>query len=379
METDFINLSIGKILIIRENKETKYKKEIDGNIIELTEFEKEFLLNLFNKERSYIYKSDYLDYLIENNNNIENKAYIKSLLEGIEKGIPIGYRKNLYRNLETLKTKLNFDADLSNIPSNEDSQENDISATYNTRLNILEVSPSYLKFIDNLSKKYPNIDDLYWKELTHTIVHELIHMASTYYDKDSGVALTGFDKYPTDNESEQNRGLTEAMTEVIACALIPNTIEVACSYYVEELFVNQLIFILDPEIMIKSYFGNLGTKEIEKSLNELINDEEESYNLFRRIEDYHCIRRLDCYQNLVAKVQNTLIKYFKAKIEKIIKNESMSNEEIENLILQYESMLVTPKILEINGKNPNTFVGLESSIEEFYSLKDSILNQTKKA
>ena len=121
--------------------------------------------------------------------------------------------------------------------------------------------------VKEISKINSNPEVFFRIEINKTLVHELLHMASIYYDKENNKELSGFDSYPNEGLLNCNRGLTEGMTEVLACLIVPGSVEISCGYYIEELFVNQLALIIGANIMIDSYFGNLGIKEIKEKLS----------------------------------------------------------------------------------------------------------------
>lgn len=52
---NYVILDIGKIIIIRDNKNVIYKKEINNNMVALTEIELRYVKELFKKDNSNIY------------------------------------------------------------------------------------------------------------------------------------------------------------------------------------------------------------------------------------------------------------------------------------------------------------------------------------
>lgn len=108
---NYVILDIGKIIIIRENKNVIYKKEINNNMVALTEIELRYVKELFKKDNSNIYYSDYLNEIIENNDSIMNNEpqYLLRFLNLLEKIVPENYKNNYYDNLKTLQVNLNFD------------------------------------------------------------------------------------------------------------------------------------------------------------------------------------------------------------------------------------------------------------------------------
>ena len=291
MDNNYIILDFGKVFIIWENDERKFYKETKKGLVNLTEEELKIVNKIFDNSKNTEYYSIKVENILRNNNDIENKDYIINFLNWLENIIPEEYRTNFYRNLETLKVKLNFDCDFSNIQTNN--EKNETCAGYNITTNTLNVSPSYLKRTWEVAQKTNNPIAFYWREVSSTILHELSHMASSRYDSNTKISFCGFDIYPSTKQSDSNRGLTEGMTEIIAMAGVPNTIEIASRYYFEASFVNQLIAIVGLNVISESYFGNKGTKEIEKELDKYGNNFLNSNLLFRRISTFenHIFRK----------------------------------------------------------------------------------------
>lgn len=371
---DYIVLDIGKIVIVRKNNSRKYYKEVNGELFELSNEELLGVIKIFNKNNSYDYDSEKLSSLVNINNNIDatNKNYLLVLLEFLERIIPENCRDNFYKNLETISIQLNFDCHFSTLSNGNDKKNYSQSGGYNTRSNELKIIPESLKKIWEIAQTTNNPIEFYQKEVSQTILHELSHMASSNYNCDTMISKCGFDTYPSTLEKERNRGLTEGMTEVIAMAGVPGTIEIASRYYIEALFINQLIQIVGIDVMVNSYFSNLGTENIEAKLNEIIDDENLSYSLFRRIEDNYQVKDIDTKQTLLGNIQTTLITYFNEKISKQLLEKQLTIEEAEAEFNKFEQMLVTKQRLEIMKKNPENYVGLNESIEQFYDAKNKL-------
>lgn len=196
-------------------------------------------------------------------------------------------------------------------------------------------------------------------------------MASSNYDSVTSTALCGFDKYPPQKLEDQNRGLTEGFTEIITFTGVLNSIEIASDYCIEVLLLQQLMQIIGTEELIKCYFSNLGIEPIKQKLQEIILNPNMSYQLFRNIELNYQIRHSDEQQNVLAAIQSTLVDYLTAKIEKMSNLDK--DEEIKKLLSTYELYLITPEILQLMKKNPSNYIGLSTSIEKFYQLKNEII------
>lgn len=373
----YLILDIGKIFIKRSDNKKEYYKEVDNKIINLKDKELEYINKIFDIKKFNEYYNEFdLKTLIENNHNIENKEYINNFFMFLDRIIPENCKENFYRNIKTVKIKLNFDTDFSKIDDNTiNKKEYTTTAGYNTKKNSLTILPETLKMIFEIAKDTKDPNDFFWKQVNVDILHELAHMASTKYDEETDKSLCGFDSYPYRFESDKNRGLTEGMTEVIAMTGVPGTVEISSGYYIEALFINQLIQIVGSEVMLSSYFTNKGTKEIENSLNNILDEPVLSNTLFRKIEDNFYLRDVNCKQTLLANIQLILIDYFEKKLIQDIKN-NKSIEIIETSINFFEQMLITPEKLKLMNKIPENYIGLNDSIKKFSELKNNILLPT---
>ena len=372
MDNNYIILDFGKVFIIWENDERKFYKETKTGLVKLTEEELKVVNKIFDNSKYNEYYSIKIENIKKNNNDIENKDYIINFLNWLENIIPEEYRTNFYRNLETLKVKLNFDCNFSNVETTNERSEK--CAGYNVRMNTLNINPSFLKRTWEIAQITNNPTEFYWKEVNEVILHELCHMASSRYDFNTEISFCGFDIYPASKQSDSNRGLTEGMTEIIAMAGVPNTIEIASGYYFEASFVNQLIAIVGLNVISESYFGNKGTKEIEKELDKYGRVNLNSNLLFRRIEDNFYLKDFEGRQGVLAGIQATLIEYYKNKMLFYIQNNLNSKEEVEQSLAFYETMLITPEKLKLMNKDPNNYIGIYDSIEKFYLAKETIIS-----
>lgn len=368
---DLVVLDIGKIVVKRNFDKKYYYKEIENGFIELTEQEREVIDNIFYDNYGYIFYSEKLNVIVYNNNKLENKSYLMNFFEYIERMIPEDCRDNFYHNLETLETKLNFDTNFLDLEVNNEENIN-TSGNYNTKDNKLSISELSLKKTFEIAKKNSNPENFFWTEINLTVLHELFHMASSKYNKETEVSLCGFNTYPTDIEEECNRGLTEGLTEVLSFGGIPDAIEVASGYYIECLFVNQLALIIEFDVILESYFANKGIGKMKKALNTIINNEELATVLFRKIEDNFYLGENDCKQTITASIQSILINYFKAKLLNDINN-GVEPKVIKAALDRYKNMLVTNSLLQTINKKPENYIGLANSIMQFNELKTEII------
>jgi len=374
-DIDYIVFDFGKVLLKYIDGKKHFYKENNGLITNLTNEELIKVEAVFNNNDNNYY-TERLEELVSNNNLIEHREYVINLLRFLENLIPINARDNFYRNLKTLKLKLNLNIDYT---KKQEFDSSDVrKANYNARDNILTIDEDTLRENYELASYSKEKEEFFIRELLHILLHELSHMASSNYDEYTGILLSGFDKYPFFIDEESNRGLTEGMTEMIASYGVPSRLEASSLYHVETLFVGQLLQIISRDIILDSYFANKGTKELEIELNKLIPDKQKSWLLFRKTENNFHLRNYNNKQSLLANIQSTLIEYLKEKLLKAKNNGTMTIEEINTSLEVYEKMLVTEDKLLSMKKDPNNYHGLSESIDEFLELKRIILETKTK-
>lgn len=242
---------------------------------------------------------------------------------------------------------------------------------YNTKENKIVMNPGSIKKLREISKVAQDPNTFFLKHYNNTLLHELFHMASSFYDEKTGISLCGFDKYPADNIHESNRGLTEGMTEILACAGIPRTVEISCQYYIEELLVNQLTLIVGLQPMIDSYFGNLGNKLLGENLCKIDENLSKDLDLFLLIDLNYDLRYSQEKQTILGTIQAKLIEYYYKKIFIDIDN-GVSEEEIRKSMNIYKNMLVTKEVLIATRKDPDNYPNLNVSLDSFKNLETEV-------
>ena len=356
-----------KYEVIFENANLKLLKYIGNEVVSLSDSEEKEIRELLNSDTGYIYNSETLRQVVYSNQKLDNKEYLLTYLEWLENIIPEDCKLNFYNNLKSLTAKLNLDVDLSKL-SSSDSFKTETSGSYNTRDNSLEMPLKTMLGVYNISRINSNPDEFFWRHYSQTLLHELTHVASSSYNAETGVALSGFDKYPPERETDKNRGLTEGFTEIISMAGVPGTIEISSGYYIEECLINQIIQLIGPQVFLKSYFGNKGTVLLEKELRKIIDNEKLAFELFRNIELNYQIKDLNTNQSILGNIQNILLYYLDRKCELLAANNEI--KEINQIFDTYELMLVTPEKLSMMQKNPDNYIGLKESIARFNSIKE---------
>lgn len=370
---EYFSFNKEKIFVDYKDGKLLFMKYINDKLIILTEEETNIILNSLRTNNEHVFNSQELVDLMHSNSSLNsNFNYYYNLFSCVESIIPSKYKSNFYNNLKTLQVDLNLDV----IYNEEEKSFYTDSAGYNTKNNKITISPRYIKETKEVSEKTSNKEEFFWREYNHTLLHELFHVASSNYDKNTGITLGGFCKYPLNDAKFTNRGLTEGMTEVLACCGIPGTIEIACGYYIEELFVDQLSQIIGPEPLIESYFGNLGNELLCEKLKEIDGSGINDYYLFNLIELNYSLKEENDKQTILGGIQEKLVLYFSKKILKDIEN-GLSEKEIRNKIIMYKNYLVTKDVLITMQKNPDNYPNLNDSLDEFKNLEELVDNLFK--
>lgn len=309
-----------------------------------------------------------LQHLIQNNPQIDNKESVLELLSWLETMIPTNCRENLYRNIATATIILDETEDLEEETSIDGSI---VTGGYNIQENKLRFVTKAIEKIWEEAQTKPNPEEAFGNEIARLTLHELVHLASSYYDKETGKSYCGFNVYPADDESQMNMGLTEGMTEYITSVGVPDADDTKSSYYIETLFVVQLTFLVGGLTMLSSFFANKGISPLEEKLNQIISDPNMSFQLFRNIENNYEVDELDEVQSFMGDVQKTLIEYLIVKVTKEKEKEDFDSRATLKMLTDYETMLVTDDVLRQMGKIPNNYLGIKESVQKFKEFKKS--------
>lgn len=368
-----------KYIIAYDNNQLKIKKMENNLLYELTETEKGEINRLISHKTGYIYYSEKVINIVNNNPNLflnndqHAKKQLINLLNWLEDHIPIEHRQTFYDNLSTLTLMHNFNLISSDYFVSHDShfsQSNNLDISiggYNSKTNNIEISPQGLWHLWKVAQTTDNPNEYYFRQYMQTLLHELIHMSSTKFNKEGGIALSGFDKYPSQDIKEQNVGLNEGYTELIAMAGVPGTEDIVSPYFIECALINQLIQIIGIDALQESYFGNKGTELLESELCKLINDKEKAFELFRSIEVNYQLGNGSEKQNILGNIQLTMLDYLEKKLE--ILSVQGKDGEINKIIYFFENMIVTPRTLQAMGRDANIYEGVTDSIIKLDEIK----------
>lgn len=368
-----------KYIITYDNNQLKIKKMENNSLYELNEVENKKINQLISHRTGYIYYSERVINIVNNNSNLflNNNQYAKeqliNILNWLEDHIPMEHRQIFYNNLSTLTLMHNFDLISSDYFETHDShfsQNKDIDISmggYNSKSNSIEIRPQGLWHLWKVAQVTDNPNEYYFRQYMQTLLHELIHMSSTKFDKENNIALSGFDRYPSQDISEQNVGLNEGYTELIAMAGVPGTEDIVSPYFIECVLINQLIQVIGIDALQESYFGNKGTKLLESELCKLINDKEKAFELFRNIEVNYQLGNTSGKQNILGNIQLTMLDYLEKKLE--ILSVQGKDDEINEIIYIFENMIVTPRTLQAMGRDANNYERVTDSIIKLDEIK----------
>lgn len=362
------NFMIKRIYIVKEGNKLVYKKLVGNKYILLNNEEIKEVEKYLNRNSGSKYYSEKLNTIIASNPSISsNSNYLKSFLEYLEKIIPQQAIDTFYHNLQTLKVELNLEV-LNEPITDKVIEGRRIVSYYDIENNVLVIDKDNIKQYQRISQAKESPQDFFWQCFNHDLIHELFHIASS--KKIGNKFICGFDSRPATFSYEQNRGFTEGFTEILACNAIPLKDEIASGYYIEGLLINQLMLVIGSEVMLESYFNNLGIKKMVEKLYELDPDIDEALILFRFIEVNFNLENIFS-SNILSHIELNILKYFKLKIYQDILYD-VKKEDILQSIDDYKSFLVTSEIVNYRKESMAKYDGIEEVLDEFISFEKEV-------
>jgi len=206
---DYIILPMGKLIIDWDAKD-QFKKELDdGSIVSLTQEEKEHIDSLLEYDHPEIMYNEHgvkngLDIARENRSFHGKYDLIMPIIEQLEADIPENSKGNFYRNLATLKI------DIPDYMEFEPEESDRASAgSYDGIKNEIKLNGRVLR---SEYERYHGRKDAVEAYIFQVLEHEMRHMASSYYDKESGMLRMGFFELDTVNGMSRGRAFTEGYT-----------------------------------------------------------------------------------------------------------------------------------------------------------------------
>ena len=333
-------------------------KLINNEKYSLTDEERAYFNNILKKSRSYIFNSEGIDNIIASNSDISNNNDIVTLIKDLENIIPEKYRNNLYENLKTFK--------IVSVPQEKLGKDN-VYANYDAKTNVIMIN------YDNSGIKNNDI------KLKEVIFHELLHMASSHYDKEKDFVYTGFHTIDLKNDDyyDIGRGLTEGLTEYLTYSYITSIdhrIPRSNSYIVEQKIIEQLICILGEDVVLDIFYNNKGIGELKNKLSLIEEDRSKIASIFINVELDHIFREEGARSDALASAQSELIDIFDKKFKSILVDAYVDeeiNKELRALVVKYNLAIIDKEILTIHELNPNNYDKLDESAKKFYSKKSS--------
>ena len=293
-----------------------------------------------------------LESIINNNKNIKLDNNIKNYLKILEKIIPEELRNNFYTNLGKVKI-INNDY---SIQETYFGTNNGATGKYIESSNTITILSSYI--YKSAIQEGCDKNEAY-KCIYQCLLHELIHMASSNYNEETGKTSSGFNN----PSSLKNNGLTEGLIETISSAIVNPKYNINSGYNIERYIVNQLMTIIGQNPLIYSLFANKGTQLLEEKLNTITKETNLSYELFRHIETIHTQKTYITKTKELEKVQDILLFYLSQKITNLEQENKIS--EIENTLKTYSRWFITKDKLLKLGYDPNIYKNLEKNEEHF--------------
>ena len=306
--------------------------------IELSGIEREYMDSVISRNSSYIYTSVKLEEIVNNNKSINSKEMVPAFIEWLEGFIPADSRDTFYANMENLEIQ-----EVSEMPYKN------VTGYYNAK--------------DNIICMYPK--DSYESEVQYasTLLHELIHASSTKVNE-KGEIVSGFDKVGSDF-ADSNKGLTDGVVQIITFLGVSQ----AMVKDIDGMIVDQLSKIVNPTIILESFFSNKGTTDIKNSLDSLGLENTKSEELLTNIEINHWFEPEASQQNILGNIQDTLVEYFIKKVENGLINNTIDMEQLPTIFDEYEETLIDPIKLKLLGKDSECYEGITDSIKKFNSYK----------
>ena len=294
---------------------------------------------------------DRLEEIIKTNNDINQDQNLKVYLKQLEKLIPVDFRENFYRNLQTVK--IIYDDNII------EDKRNKATGKYNPKTNTITISKNYI--INNaLSHGLDN------KEVAKTfyqcLIHEFVHMGASGYNKNTNENYMGFNK----EKGHKNEGIDEGMTEFISSIIVNPKYNMNTNYDIERQLICQICTIIGYENLTHLYFKDLSQDQMENYLNNL--GSFKSKELFKLIETHYTLKYANIPHPELEQIQNILLQCLEEKLV------NYQQEEKNSILKTYSNWIITPEKIHKMGYNENNYPNLDKNKELF----DAITNNFKK-
>ena len=153
MSNQYFIINNVKYIIEYNNKNIVIYKENNGVKEPLSDEESKALKKVLNRKYSDTYYNT-IGSIVYKNDGIDRKDYVINIAAWLEKIIPSDCRVNLYRNIQTLRTNLNYNSNITRSDTYANGSE--AYAGYNTRSNMLIMGEKSLQELWQAAQSYPN-------------------------------------------------------------------------------------------------------------------------------------------------------------------------------------------------------------------------------
>ena len=255
-----------------------------------------------------------IDNILKENKDLKLNNNMITYLKVLESIIPEEYRTNFYNNLKTLKVFYN---------NNLKNELIGATGKYIAKTNTIVLETEYItnQFKNKDIENIENIELL--KTIEQCFLHEFVHMASSSYDKETDILISGYEQkhYPT------AKALTEGMAEFLSLAIVKPKYGINTGYNIETNIINQLYQVLGNDL-IKSFFSGSRTTLLENDLKRLNNNEESIKTLLQEIENISTLKdskydsdlaAIDSERNAIKQEIETLKTVAKDNVERTFK------------------------------------------------------------
>lgn len=347
-----IDSRLGDILVtVSKEGKKKYFKQKGVIVLPIDNIKQQYVNGLF----------DMLDDLYSQDFDIDRLS--KNILENDD--IPLEYKEiieqfcqivsqyeyvnmdNIISNLENLKI-------IEHLPNDSDVLSSTAKACYRPQENTI--------FLNGKINDMSNV---------HTFVHEMLHMCTTYIDKETneyhylGKLSFGYEGPLRQKGGNVGRAINEGMTEMISNQ-ITGIYTDSTTYFQEQLNVKRLAEVIGWDKMYEAYFN--GDVSIIKESLLSIDSDELKVQAYLQSSDLNMIRNDTIYSYkkgdknpFLAKQEELLNEYFEEKIIQDVKKGKINGQyELDEKVEEFYKYEATPEMLKLPGcYNPENYPGIE--------------------
>lgn len=292
-----------------------------------------------------------IDNILKENKDLKLNNNMITYLKVLESIIPEEYRTNFYNNLKTLKVFYN---------NNLKNELIGATGKYIAKTNTIVLETEYItnQFKNKDIENIENIELL--KTIEQCFLHEFVHMASSSYDKETDILISGYEQkhYPT------AKALTEGMAEFLSLAIVKPKYGINTGYNIETNIINQLYQVLGNDL-IKSFFSGSRTTLLENDLKRLNNNEESIKTLLQEIENISTLKDSKYDSDSLSIVQDLLLDFLDKKLETL-----EDKEEIEKYLYNYSNILITNESIKTITNDYKKYIDLDKNEQKFEDIKN---------